>query len=280
MSDLPDRRRLFALAYRMLGSRAEAEDVLQDAWLRWQGVSDVRSPSAWLTTTVTRLCLDQLKSARLERETYVGPWLPEPIATHEPELDAESVSLAFLAVLERLTPAERAVFLLHDVFDYSHAEIAETLGLGEANVRKLRQRAKEHLALEKPRFAPTKERHAEILLSFAAACQNGELSPLRALLAEGARAYTDGGGKARAARKVVFGRDRVARLLHGLGRKGGAEGIEAELSVLNGWPALILRRSSGVFGVLAIETDGHEVFSVHLVLNPDKLGSLAGEAPS
>ena len=200
MTDLFDeqRPRLFALAYRMLGSAASAEDVVQETWIRWQKASHLDSPSAWLTSVATNLCLDELKSARVRREAYVGPWLPEPIATSPGEVDPESVSMAFLRVLERLSPVERAVYLLHAVFDSTHGEIASILGSTEATVRQIFHRAKAHMLAERPRFAPSKEAHARLLSSFVETCARGDLAGLRALLADDATAWTDGGGKVRA----------------------------------------------------------------------------------
>jgi RNA polymerase sigma-70 factor (ECF subfamily) len=269
----PHRRKLFAIAYRMLGSAADAEDVLQDAWLRMRDQKDIDNVEAWLVTTVSRLCLDRLKSARARRETYVGPWLPEPVATDD-EVDRESVSLAFLALLERLSPLERAVFLLRQVFELDHAEIAKALDTGEGAVRQTFHRAREHVAQAKPRFAPTREAHERILVAFAMACQAGDVSGLRAMLADDAVATTDGGGKVRAARNVLRGADAVARFLTGVSRKSWNEGLVPQVRVVNGWPALVLRRGNELAGVLALETDGERVYSVQVVSNPDKLGKL------
>ena len=271
------RERLFALAYRMLGSAAEAEDVLQDAWLRWQGAQSIESPGAWLTTVTTRLCLDHLKSARVRREQYVGPWLPEPIATPVGDgVDPETISIAFLLVLERLSPSERAVYLLHKVFDLDYPEIAATLGKSEAAVRQLFHRAGAHLAHGRPRYAPTQEEHLRLLTSFLVAVQSGEFASVQALLAEDARAVTDGGGHARAALNVVAGRERVAKLFLGLVKKGDA-GADArpELREVNGWPALMLWQGERLHSVVTIETDGQTIYAVHVVVNPEKLRALA-----
>ncbi len=269
----PQRKRLFSIAYRMLGRASEAEDVVQDAWLRWQAASGIESAEAWLTTTVTRLCLDRLKSARHQREIYVGPWLPEPVATTPEEVDPESVSVAFMLLLERLTPVERAVYLLHRVFDLSHAEIAAILQQGEASIRQSLHRAKDHLAQDRPRFAPTKERHAEMLTAFATAAQAGDLATLKSLLASDAKAWSDGGGKVRAALNVVSGGDAVARLYVGLSKKSPVEG-RPELRELNGWPSLILWKDGRATTVLGVETDGERIFAVHIVVNPAKLERL------
>jgi RNA polymerase sigma-70 factor (ECF subfamily) len=271
---LRHRPRLFAIAYRMLGSAAEAEDILQEAWLRWQVASHVESPAAWLTTVVTRLCLDQLKSARTRRETYVGPWLPEPIATGGEEVDPETVSIAFLRVLERLSPVERAVYLLHAVFDASHAEVATWLDKDEVAVRQVFHRAKARVTAERPRFAPSKEAHARLLGTFVQACAVGDVGALRALLAEDAIAWSDGGGKVRAALKPLVGSDAVARFFVGVSRKAGADGLQIDWIELNGWPAMIGRRDGAAVNVLGIETDGKHIYSVHVVSNPDKLARL------
>jgi RNA polymerase sigma-70 factor (ECF subfamily) len=274
------RSRCFAIAYRMLGSAAEAEDIVQEAWLRWQRTEGIVTAAAWLTTTVTRLCLDYLESARVRREQYVGPWLPEPIATDTDEVDPDSISMAFLLLLERLSPAERAVFLLRKVFDVDYAEIAGMLGKSETAVRQLFHRAGEHVEAARPRYAPSKEQHLRLLTGFVMAVQSGELGPIETMLAEDVRAWTDGGGRARAARNVVEGRTRVAKLFAGLVKKGGASGLRPEIREINGWPALVLLRGDELVQVLTIETDGERILATHSVLNPDKLRALVGHARS
>ena len=271
------RPRLHAIAYRMLGSVAEAEDVLQDAYLRWHArTAVVQVPGAWLTTTVTNLCLDRLKSARAKREVYVGPWLPEPLATQADEIDPETVSTAFLVLLERLTPIERAVYLLHVVFEQSHEQIGVILGKREGAVRQSLHRAREHVESARPRFAPTKQRHAELLGSFLAACQSADLGALESMLAQDAHAWTDGGGKVQAAGKVVHGRSNVARFFLGLVRKEGAMvgELRLELGELNGWPAALMLLGDRVYCTCGIETDGTQIAAVHVVLNPDKLAGI------
>lgn len=268
------RPRLFGLAYRMLGSAAEADDVLQEAHLRWQAAerAEIVAPEGWLTRVVTRLCLDQLKSARVRREAYVGPWLPEPVATEragEP-VDVESISQAFLLLLEALSPLERAVFVLREVFDYSFAEVAEVLGRDEAACRQLGHRAKEHLRARRPRFARSREQHERLLGAFLGAVMQGDLPGLQRLLADDVVAWSDGGGRARAALNLVHGPDHVARLFIGIARKGGSEG-QVAIEELNGWPAVVLRVGGAVASTLAIETDGETIFAVHVVVNPDKL---------
>ncbi len=274
------RGRCFAIAYRMLGSAAEAEDIVQEAWLRWRRAEAIESAPAWLTTTVTRLCLDYLDSARVRREHYVGPWLPEPIATPADEVDPESISIAFLLLLERLSPAERAVYLLRKVFDVDYAEIATMLGKSEAAVRQLQHRAGEHLGTERPRFAASKEQHLRLLTSFLLATQSGELGPIEALLSEDARSWNDGGGRVRTARNIVEGRSRVARLFHGLVKKGGSADLRPELRELNGWPAILLWRGAELTMALTIETDGEQILAVHSMVNPDKLRALGVHAQS
>jgi RNA polymerase sigma-70 factor (ECF subfamily) len=273
----PYRKKLFGIAYRMLGSAADAEDVLQDAWMRLRDQRGIDNVEAWLVRAVSRLCIDRLKSARARRETYVGPWLPEPITTSE-DVDRETISLAFLAMLERLTPMQRAVFLLRQVFELDYAEIAGSLGVAEAAVRQTFHRAKDHVASEKSRFAPTREAHKRLLMAFVAACQAGDLDGLRAILAADAVGVTDGGGRVRAARNVLHGADAIARFFVGIVRKGVVEGLAYEVRDVNGWPAVILWQGSTAQSVLAIDTDGAQVFAVRVVSNPDKLGRLAAGA--
>jgi RNA polymerase sigma-70 factor (ECF subfamily) len=276
------RERLFGVAYRMLGSAAEAEDVVQDAFLRWHGRAEaIEQDEAWLVTAVTRLCLDRLKSARHTRETYVGPWLPEPVPTGGDEPDPESISLAFLLVLERLTPSERAAWILRVVFDRGYGEVASVLGKSEVAVRQLVSRAKARLAEARPRFAPTPARHEELLLAFFGACYAGDVDALAALLAEDAEVITDGGGVVRAARNVVRGRRNVARLLIGLAGRGDGRFDSIEVRTVNGWPSVLAYRDGALVVLASIETDGELVRAVHSVLNPEKLrafGAVRGAA--
>lgn len=274
------RRRLFGIAYRMLGSAAEAEDIVQEAWLRWSGEAraDVRSDAAYLTTIVTRLCLDHLKSAQARRVEYVGPWLPEPLAGEtlgdgSAEPDAQSLSLAFLVLLESLTPLERAAYLLHEIFDYGHAEIARMLGVSEAYCRQLAHRARAHVLARRPRFAPTQEAHRRLLAAFARASAAGDVAALERLLAADVAAWSDGGGKADAARKPLFGPRQVARLYAGLGR-GLARGMLVQIVPVNGWPALAVFDAGRLLAVIDIESDGERIYSVRGIVNPDKLARL------
>ncbi len=274
-----ERSHLFAVAYRMLGSAAEAEDVLQEAFVRWNE-SDAKadSPRAYLTTIVVRLCVDQLKSARARRETYVGPWLPEPIAgkddvAQRPDARAElaeSLSIAFLALLERLSPLERAAFLLREVFDRPFDEVASTLGTTEAACRQLVSRARAHVDEGRPRFTASDAKKQELLQAFVGACSTGDPAVLAQLLAEDVVLRSDGGGKVTAALKPVHGPDRVARFIFGVMKKG--VGGVPELAVVNGEPAFVLRDAHGhAMVVLTLAIANERIQDVFIVVNPDKL---------
>lgn len=273
------RPRLLSLAYRLLGSWAEAEDVVQESHLAWleRGDGEVQSPQAFLERVVTNRCLDVLKSARAKRETYVGPWLPEPMLStelHAPAArDLEGVSLAFLALLERLSPLERAVYVLAEAFDYSHEEIATALGREPAAVRQLLHRAREHVKAGRPRFAPDVQAHQAMLNSFFGAVLEGDVAKVERLLVADASIRTDGGGRVRAAINVVHGANRVARFCIGVSRKQ-PPGALIEFADVNGAPSLVVRENGRVTSVLQLETDGQQVFSVLLVSNPDKLAAL------
>ncbi|HET8846005.1 MAG TPA: RNA polymerase sigma factor SigJ, partial [Ktedonobacteraceae bacterium] len=229
MEDFETYRALsLSIAYRMTGNMSEAEDIVQDAYLRVSATSgdEIYSLKSYLTTTVTRLCLDYLKSARVAREHYIGPWLPEPILTSDNSLlpsesaeMQESISMAFLVLLEALTPTERAVFLLHEVFDYTFPEVAEILDKSTANCRQIFHRAKEHLAGQRPRFTPSPVKQQYLLTRFLSACQNGDLTALTETLAQDVAAWADGGGKAIAVVRPVFGLDAVARYCLGIAYK-------------------------------------------------------------
>jgi RNA polymerase sigma-70 factor (ECF subfamily) len=267
------RPHLMGVAYRMLGSAADAEDAVQDAWLRWSDVDEasILTPKAWLSTTLGRLCLDRLTSAYARRQTYVGPWLPEPVVTDEP-LDVESISLGFLLLLERLSPLERVAFVLHRVFDHSHAEIAEALGSTDAAVRQAFHRATLHLSKTRPRFAVSPESHERLLRSFLAAIAAGDIAKVTDLLVEDAVSAADSGGKVRgAALKPVLGSNRVARLFVGLANHLMSPDRHFELRRINGWPAMIGTSAGKIELVITIETDGQHVFAVRNILNPDKL---------
>ncbi len=275
------RPRLFGIAYRMLGSATDAEDALQDAWLRWQTVdrSTVRSPEAFLVRMVTNLCLTALDSARARREVYVGPWLPEPVLTADGELgpldDAvqrESISFALLALLERLPPAERAAYVLREAFGYSAREVAELIGTSEANARQLHSRARRHVALDERRTVDP-QTWVDLVQRFFAAAREGDVESLEAMLADHVVSASDGGGVVSAARRVVEGREKVARYLAGLLTKFG-DGFESVLMEVNGEPAIVSSRNGALASVWFVETDGAVVSGLRLVLNPEKLAYL------
>jgi RNA polymerase sigma-70 factor (ECF subfamily) len=273
------RPRLFGLAYRLLGSAAEAEDTVQETFLRWHGAErqDIGSPPAWLAKVVTNLSLTVLDSARLRRERYVGEWLPEPVLTGDGTLDplhtAEqraSVSLALLVLLEQLTPVERGVFVLREAFGYSHREIAVVFDLSEVNCRQILRRAVLRLGEKRTRFTPSSVQHQQITARFLAAALAGDLPGLERLLAAGVTVWTDGGGRGGAARRPIVGRDRVARYLTGM-RRWSSEGIEFLLTEVNGEPAVIGRAGDRVVGVMVVEVAGGTVIGLRNVVNPDKL---------
>lgn len=282
------RPRLFGVAYRMLGSRADAEDVLQDAYLRWHRAvwDDLRSPEAWLVTTVTRLCIDRLRALRTEREHYVGPWLPEPLIGEAttPAADAQaelssSLSIAFLVVLEQLSPDERAAFLLHEVFDSEYAEIAQILGKSEPACRQIVSRARKRVRDQRPRVQVTEAAHRSVIERFATAIQTQDKTALLQLVAENASWTSDGGGKARAALKVIHGRELVVRFALGvLGRH--MDRLAFEPTSVNGEPALAIRLHATLISVVTVRTDGAQVLDVYTVLNPSKLNAIGGAPPS
>ncbi|MCI3132288.1 RNA polymerase sigma factor SigJ [Phenylobacterium aquaticum] len=274
-----ERPRLRRLAYRMLGSVSEAEDAVQDAWLRWAGAAgEVEDPAAWLVRTTSRLCIDRLRQAKARRETYRGPWLPEPLIEElnvDPVERAEEVSVAFLLALERLSPLERAVFLLHDVFDEDYGEIAETLGRNEAAVRQLASRARAHVKDEKPRFTVDEAEAARLAAAFMAAATQGDMKALGAVLAEDAVMLTDGGGKRSAALRPLIGRDDIIALLEGLAwRNGLVWPLSFRAVRINGYPGVILEREDGPMTVAFQPGEGGRLAGVYMVRNPDKLGHL------
>lgn len=271
---------LFGLAYRVLGSVAEAEDAVQDCYLRWRRVdpATVRSARAWLLTATSRLCIDRLRAAKARRETYIGPWLPEPLVTEADETGAlaSSLSTALLLVLERLGPAERAAFLLRDVFDCDYAEIAETLERNEAACRQLVRRARTRVAAAQPRFDADPDTHRSLLAAFGAAVERGDVAGLKAMLVEQAEAWTDGGGRVLAARNVIHGDDKVARFLVGIWQKGKQHPDTLEMRTVNGAPGLVGRRDGVVTLVLSLNAVDGLIHGVHIVTNPDKLNHLQG----
>lgn len=273
-----DRGRLFGLAYRMLGEASEAEDVLQDAFLRWQQATGVERPAAWLTTVVTRLCLTRLDSARARRETYVGQWLPEPVDTSGGALgpmetveQRESVSLGVLVLLEQLTPPERAVFVLREAFDHRHGEIAEILGIDEAHSRQLLRRARTHVRDGRRRFDHDPDRQSALVQRFFAATVSGDLADLEELLAADAVAWADGGGS-QAARRPIVGADKVQRYLLGLTHRPEAEGVDFAMREINGAPAMVVTRGDTVVGVFSADLVDERVAAVRLFVHPEKLG--------
>jgi RNA polymerase sigma-70 factor (ECF subfamily) len=278
------RPRLFGIAYRMLGVRADAEDVMQEAWLRWQngGLDAARVPEAWLVTVVTRLSIDRLRGAILERERYVGPWLPEPLVglAESPETALEAagdLSTAFLLMLERLGPEERAVFLLHQVFDFDYAEVAAMVGKTEAACRKILQRARERVRLARPRFAVGREQHLALLGSFIEASRSGDPARVQALLAADAVYMGDGGGKAKTTVRAVLGADRVARLVVGIERKWHGQGRH-DLIEVNGAPGLLTWRDGVPDSITSLDLREGRIAAIYVVRNPDKLGYLPGRA--
>lgn len=274
-----ERPLLFALAYRMLGSRAEAEDIVQESYLRWAdaGDADVRSPRAFLTTIVTRLCLNQLDSARSKRETYTGPWLPEPILTtgiQDPAVLADSLSFAFLVMLEALSPLERAVFLLREAFDFDFAEIAALTGKSEPNCRQILSRAREAVAARRPRYPADPAAHRRLLGAFGKSLQDGDLDGLLSLLDQDVVLYSDGGGRTRAALNPVRGAPNVAKFFLGIRRKGGFTGFEARLAEVNGQPAVLGLREGRVEAVWALNVIEGRIRDIYIIVNPDKLAQV------
>jgi RNA polymerase sigma-70 factor (TIGR02957 family) len=276
----------FAIAYRMLGSVAEAEDVVQEALLRVHRAREagerIESPRAYVATVTTRLSIDALRSARARRETYVGEWLPEPLVTDradDPAAHAEmadSLSLAFLVLLESLSPEQRAVLLLRDVFDYGYGEIAEIVGKSEDNVRQLATRARRHVEERRPRFTVTREQHEELARRFFAAVQDGDVGALETLLAHDVELRGDGGGKAPALARMLRGRSRVARTIAAWGRQGAKiPGASIRPVAVNGGPgALILAPDGALIGVMALDIAEGQVQAVASIVNPDKLAHL------
>ena len=276
---------LFSIAYRMLGSAMDAEDMVQETYLRYQTTpaEPIRSLKAYLTTIIIRLCMDQLHLARRKREVYVGPWLPEPILTtttpssEDPaeRVDREeSISLAFLVLLEQLQPFERAVFLLREVFEYAFAEIASMLGKSEAACRRSFSRAKQHLKEHRPRFPASLETHRELLSGYFQAVENGEMTALQNLLAEEVTLWADSGGKVKgAALRPISGRDAVARFSVGT-KRFLPEDYRVEMAEVNRQPALIFRTGDQALLVLTIEVEEGHIQAIRLIANPEKLARI------
>ena len=276
---------LFSIAYRMLGSAMDAEDMVQETYIRYQATKPetIHSLKAYLTTILTRLCMDQLDLARRKRELYVGPWLPEPIITAttteaaDPEKRVEteeSISLAFLMLLEQLQPFERAVFLLREVFEYEFAEIATMLDKSEAACRRSFSRAKAHLAEHRPRFPASAQTHQQLLSGYLQAVENGEMNTLTNLLTEEVTLWADGGGKVKqAALRPITGRDAVARFSLGT-RRFWPENARVEVAEVNGEPAAIIRTGDRVFSVLSIEVEAEQIRAIRIIANPEKLAQV------
>jgi RNA polymerase sigma-70 factor (ECF subfamily) len=274
---------LFSIAYRMLGSVSDAEDILQEAFIRWQRASetDVRTTRAFLVTVVSRLCINHLQSARVRREEYVGQWLPEPIVTG-PTADPftisqvdESLSMAFLVLLERLSPVERAVFLLREVFEYEYSEIARTVGKDEANCRQILRRAHQHMAEVRPRFKASARQQEQLLGQFRQAATTGDLAGLVALLSREAVLHSDGGGKAPAVPNLVFGRDDVAKAIVGGLKKLVPANLSYRMAQVNGEPGIVSYLEGRAFSVLTLDVADGVIQAIYIVTNPAKLAHLA-----
>jgi len=276
---------MFSIAYRMLGSVADAEDILQETFIRWLQAADddIRSPKAFLITIITRLSINHLQSARVRREEYVGQWLPEPLVIGEDNVQAEeTLSIAFLVLLERLSPTERAVFLLREVFDYEYSEIAAALGQSEANCRQILRRAKEHVRAERPRFKATAEEHDVLLGQFQEAVLSGDVGALEALLSADVVLHTDGGGKAPALLNLVHGANNVARAIVGGTTRQTPRNLVERMVQINGESGIVTYLDGRVFGVFTIQVQQGRIAAIYGITNPDKLAHLPGlpAAPS
>jgi RNA polymerase sigma-70 factor (TIGR02957 family) len=280
---------LFSVAYRMLGTAADAEDVVQDTWLRWSGADrgNVDDPRAYLVRVVTNTAIDRLRSARARRESYGGPWLPEPVLTapdvaEDVEL-AESVSLALLVVLETLSPLERAVFVLREVFGFSHAEIAATLERSEESVRQVAHRARRHVADRRTRYSAGRAEQRRVTEEFLAAAVGGDLDRLLAVLAPDVVLVSDGGGKRKAARRPLAGAAEVAQFLIGIGQRPyhgvAVEDMTVEITDVNGVTGVVIAGGGSILSVMTAEVENGRVRAFHLVANPDKLGSVSAGRP-
>jgi RNA polymerase sigma-70 factor (ECF subfamily) len=276
------RRRLQGIAYRMLGSVAEAEEVVQDAWLRWHEADKAGfdSAEAWLVTVVTRLSIDRLRAAKVQREHYIGAWMPEPTLTESPDTPEESleradnISVAFLAVLERLAPEARAAFLMREVFDADYDEVARTLGKSEAACRQLVHRAKAQVLAARPRYQVSRETHQRLLRAFADAAARGSLHDLKALMAEDVELIGDGGGKVQSFSKILRGSQRLAQLYFALWRRMGAA-VRMELAEINGEPGLLRFVDGELESAQTFEIEGERIVRIRAQRNPDKLARIA-----
>lgn len=273
---------LFSIAYRMLGSVADAEDMLQETYIRWQQTTDdnIRSPRAFLVTIVSRLCINQLQSARVQREEYVGQWLPEPIVT-DPASDPlglikidESLSMAFLVLLERLTPIERAVFLLREVFEYEYSEISAVLAQSEANCRQLLRRARQHVSALRPRFAASTKKQDDLLQHFLEAIGTGDMDGLLALLSHDVVLYSDGGGKAVAVPNLIHGADNVVRGILGGFKKLLPKNLARRLAEINGEPGVVSYLEGKPYSVVTLDAVDGRIQTIYILTNPEKLTHL------
>jgi RNA polymerase sigma-70 factor (ECF subfamily) len=272
---------LFSIAYRMLGSAADAEDMLQEAFLKWQQGSgpEVESPRAFLSTIVTRLCLNHLKSAKVRREEYVGPWLPEPIMGEVSEPDhmaklADSLSMAFLVVLENLTPLERAVFLLRDIFDYDFGEVSAIVGKSGQNCRQILSRARRKIFRKRPSHAATREQKERIVEKFLKASMEGSAEDLLALFSEDITLYSDGGGKVLAALNPIYGQEKVLRFIQGILKKRDIEFAEIRVAEINGEPGILTYIKGKLFNATVLDIQNGRIRNLFLVSNPEKLRRL------
>lgn len=276
------RGRLFGIAYRMLGSASEAEDIVQDAWMRWQGTDRtvVQDPPAFLATATTRLAINELQSARAKRETYIGPWLPEPVDTSEdPALGAEraeALGFAVLVMLERLTPTERAAYVLREAFAYPYEQICEIVQVSEAAARQLVSRARKHLTGERRREVPQSEQR-RLLTAFLAAAKTGDLHELEHLLSEDVVSYSDGGGVVRASRFPVVGRERVAKFVHAF-HTHFWDGVDITESDTNGQASVLLSKDGSIFAVITLVIGAQGIDQVLWMMNPYKLGAVTARA--
>lgn len=279
---------LFSIAYRMLGSVADAEDMLQEAFIRWQRTSsdEIRSPRALLLTIITRLCINYLESARVRREQYVGEWLPEPLVT-DPKSDPsqvvrvdESLSIAFLVLLERLTSTERAVFLLREIFDYEYSEIATILGQSEANCRQILRRARQHVSELRPRFKASPEERNNLLERFLRATSQGDMDALVDLLASDVVLHSDGGGKALAVPNLIVGADKVARGILGSLEKLVPRNLLTRIALINGQPGIVSYLNGKPYSVLTLDTDKRRIRAIYVLTNPEKLAHLPELPPA
>lgn len=272
------RPRLVRLAYRMLGSVAEAEDVVQNAWLRWHQAdrTAVATPAAFLSRVVTRLCLDQMKSARARHETYYGSWLPEPLVEVDDAIDRDDLTLTLMMALERLSPLERAAFLLHDVFAMPLDEVATTLDREAPAVRQLAARARKHVRDARPRYPVAREEGDRIARAFFAATSSGDTEGLRAMLAEDAVARSDGGGKVLAFPNAIIGADRILRMFRGLARKYGTDAFRMLRPIrIDGLPGFASISGGGLLQTTALEIEDGRITAIYITRNPDKLRRVA-----